>query len=513
MESPSIVKLAAVAAATDGPEFVTRRKTAFGSVDPLGLRQLNFDLMDEVLPGLNNVARHLRPFVVVSWAWRRARQRAAAIGASIKKGDLRDFVDRIEVLYVLSQMLRNESVDLPGRQYLAPLLKGSEIAFGGPGWKKLREERAYSTALSAPVNYGPGLKTLGWVTPVSDYSGVFASSPLAEPAVDALERALESALSHDAFNTFGSVTVKRGDVAEWGDLWALDAVTAEEAEVMRDLLVGAAAPVARRQGVQLMLAASAVEGNTDVARVRSAMAGAPTSFTPPSDLIEIRDAWRRLQVRQVFRLALESLFYWMMLNLKGPPRPVDELVADFLEQIPRPDGGSSKEWMAALLESGVGPGDLMARIERACKEDGRADLPFSVASGLAFCLTEPVQPSARFQQAERLSLTRAHEEAAARADAPVREFVRHVFESWVLAQHSYWSVGRGLADARSGGRTLLRLRVVLDEGGWTLPPGAPVGAPRPTPDRLETALSLARECGMLASGQAELEASRTQRSQ
>jgi hypothetical protein len=78
-----------------------------------------------------------------------------------------------------------------------------------------------------------------------------------------------------------------------------------------------------------------------------------------------------------------------------------------------------------------------------------------------------------------------------------RDFVRHVFESWVLAQHVYWSVGRGLADARAQGKTLLRLRVILNEGGWTLAPGASRGsAPRPTPDRLQTMVSLALECGL-----------------
>jgi hypothetical protein len=51
----------------------------FGGVDPLGLRQINFDLMDQVLPGLNNVARHIRPFVVAS-AWRRANQLAQSGG-------------------------------------------------------------------------------------------------------------------------------------------------------------------------------------------------------------------------------------------------------------------------------------------------------------------------------------------------------------------------------------------------------------------------------------------------
>lgn len=502
MAQPSIDELAAFAAAADEPGFVTPANTKFGGVDPLGLRQLNFDLMDEVFPGVNNVARHVRPFVVVAWAWRRALQRAQANGtAFIKKAELLDFVDRLEVLYVLSQILRDKDVDLPGRQYLAPLLREPEFAFGGPKWKKRREERAFSTALSAPVNYGPGLKMLGWVVPHPEYQGIMTPSPSATPALDALETALKGVLSHDAFNAFGSVTVMRDEMASWGKLWALDDVAQDEATVMRELLVGPAAPVGRRLGGQLMLAAAAHENSTATDVVRSAMAGAPASFTPPQDLREIRDVWRRVQVRQLFRLALESLFYWMMLNLEGPPRPIEDLVSDFLSQVPPHDGANARDWRASLVQGGVGPTDLIVRIERACEEGGRADLPSSIASGLAFCLAEPPGQATRPQQHERLPLARAQKEAAARAHHSVFEFTRHVFESWVLAQHSYWSVGRGLADARAGGRTLLRLRIILDEGGWTLMPGAPVGAaPRPTADRLETALTLAKECGLLQAG-------------
>ena len=57
---------------------------------------------------------------------------------------------------------------------------------------------------------------------------------------------------------------------------------------------------------------------------------------------------------------------------------------------------------------------------------------------------------------------------------------------------------RGLADARAHGKTILRLKVVLDEGGWTHAPGvsqAPI--PVPTADRLQTALNLVQECGLL----------------
>ena len=56
-----------------------------------------------------------------------------------------------------------------------------------------------------------------------------------------------------------------------------------------------------------------------------------------------------------------------------------------------------------------------------------------------------------------------------------------------------------LADARAQGKTILRLNVVLDEGGWTHAPDvsqAPI--PVPTADRLQTALNLVQECGFLS---------------
>ena len=76
MPKVPLAKLAQAAAEADDPGFATPSLPKPGGVDPLGMRQINFDLMDVVFPGLNNVARHLRPFVIVTWAWRRASQRS-----------------------------------------------------------------------------------------------------------------------------------------------------------------------------------------------------------------------------------------------------------------------------------------------------------------------------------------------------------------------------------------------------------------------------------------------------
>ena len=408
-------------------------------------------------------------------------------------------MDRIEVLYALSQFLRDGSTDLPGSQYLAPWLKGAQLKFEGAKWQQRRKERRYSTALSAPINYGPGLKMLGWIMPHRQYPGVMIPNPVVAPALDALETQIAAALDHEAFNEFGSVTVATDDARQWGDLWALEEVTDVEAEVMTELLIGAAAPVSRRLGGKLMLAAARHLGAEAAGRVRAAMTGPPSGFEPPNQLLDIRCKWRLLQVRQLFRLSLEAFFFWTMRELDGPKRSIDSLVNGFLDRVPRPLGAvKTGAWIRSLTSPSDGPTELMERIEQALLDDpGVGDLPLSIARGLAFSLTEET-PDLK-QQPERLPLWRAQEEAMARSVFPVRDFVRHLLESWVLAQHTYWSVGRGLADARARGRVLLRLRVILDEGGWTLTPGSRVGLPpRPTADRLQTALSLARECGLFA---------------
>ena len=184
------------AAEADEPGYTPASVPRFGGVDPLGLRQINFDLMDEVLPGLNNVARHIRPFVVVAWAWRRANQLAQATGAdAIRLDSLQDFVDRIEVIYAWSQFLRNPNAELPGRQVLANLIQAQQWTFGGSAWQQRRKDRRYSTALSAPINYGPGLKMLGWVRRHPTYSEVMIPTPAAAPALDALEARFATGLN------------------------------------------------------------------------------------------------------------------------------------------------------------------------------------------------------------------------------------------------------------------------------------------------------------------------------
>jgi hypothetical protein len=493
-----LAELTTAAAGATEPAFVVATTPKLGGIDPLGLRQINFDLMDQVFPGLNNVARHIRPFVLVTWSWRRARQLAETRGdREVLVDDLRDFVDRIEVIYAWSQFLRNSDADLPGRQVLGPLIRSDQWFFGGNAWRERRENRRYSTAFTAPITYGPALKALGWVQPHREHTDVLIPTAASESAVVAFEALIVDRLAHPAFSQFGGVKVTAEEAMGWAEGWALDRPTEVEKRVMTEMLLGSGAPLTRRKGGALMLAATAHAETADIVSIRRTMTGAPSNFVPPASLNDAFEAWRRVQVRQLFRLSLEALFYWTILQLEGGPRSIDTLVGAFLDQTGRPEEGSAREWLDNI--PGSGATELMLLIENAMNESPpEGNLASKIANGLSFCLAEAPEHGQHFEGADRLPLFRARREADAWGKAPTRSFVRHILETWVLAQHVYWSIGRGLADARARGKTILSLKVVLEEGGWTLAPGASRGSPpAPTPDRLETALTLAGECGLL----------------
>lgn len=500
MARVALADLAAIAAESTEPAIVSGALPKPGGVDPLGLRQINFDLMDQVLPGINNVARHVRPFVLVTWAWRRAKQLAERGRArELPVDTLRDFVDRIEVIYAWSQFLRDPDADLPGRQVLEPLIHADRWDFGGRDWKKRREVRCYSTAFTAPINYGPALKTLGWVLPHREHSDVLLASEEAQPALDAFEARILDRLDHPAFSRFGKVVVTAKEARSWAEAWALDQVTKAEQTVMAKMLFGSGAPTARRNGGALMLEAIEHIGGADVLAVRRAMAGSPSNFAPSAECSAACEAWRRVQVRQLFRFALEALFHWTVSQLVEGPKSSSRLVDTFLDQTGRPMRGTARQWLDTESIAGKGPIELINDIERSLENPSHPTLAQTIAAAIAFSIAEAPEHEQLFERADRLPLARARRETEAWAEQLATDFVKHILESWVLAQHVYWSVGRGLADARARGKTILRLKVVLEEDGWTMTPGATRGnPPRPTADRLQTAITLSKECGLMA---------------
>lgn len=465
----------------------------------MGLRQLNYDLMDEVLPDINNVARHVRPFVVVAWAWKRAFELAQKAGEShIARDVIVDFVDRIEVLFVASQLAVDPASDLPGSDYLRPFMGQRSMQFGGAQWKDMRKARRYSTSLSSPLNYGPGLRSLGWVVADENYPWLMCPSTEVLPALAAFEQRLGPLLKEEAFSKLGPVAVASKKLPTYAPRWALDDLTAKEKHVCAELLFGSGASPIRQKGGQLLLAAARAVGAADESRIRAAMAGEILVRAVPADLDKTQRAWRRVQMRQAFRLALESTLQWVIVRLESGPKPVEALVRQFrAEAFPRVSGRRTRAVLDAVRPRTLRATEQIDALLEALAAPEEPDLARSIASALAVVLGE-ADDDGEHESFDRLPLRRARIEAERFSLDPVDVFLRHVIESWVLAQHTFWSIGRGLADARAQGKVLLRLKVILDEGGWTLAPGATRGnPPRPTADRLRSAMSLAAECDLM----------------
>lgn len=496
----SLEELLATATSASSPMLVDASDVQVGGVDPLGLRQINFDLMDKILPGLNNVAGRLRPFVLMAWAWRRVRvivERDKRGGATDEQ--MRDFVDRIEAIYSWSQFLLYTDAGIPGGQALADLVYGEKQSyrFGGKKWEKRRNLRRTSTGLISPLNYGPGLRSMGWLIPAGP-AGVFQPNPVLGSMLDTFEDNFADELDHPAFNKLGSVEVDRDDVRRWGDLWALSDLSDAERLAGYERLTGPQADPLRREGMSLLEAAvDALDDEEPEANaLRELMATPPKDWLDIVDLHARADAWRRLQIRQLFRLSLEAMFYWILRELVDRPVGTEDLSQRFLDQAELEGRQTTRDWLSNDVDgNAVEQLDLLD--DALNSHDWQSAVPAEIANGLHFCLT--VGRNEQWDKTEafdRLPLGRALQEAHEWQLFSMRRFIGKVIEVWVIAQHAYWCVGRGLADARGRGKTLLRLRIVMDEGGWTLTPGASVGGvPVPTPDRLQTAISLLQECG------------------
>lgn len=497
MAPATLDQITEFAARATEPTFTPPPGVRMGGVDPLGMRQINFDLMDEVFPGINNVARHIRPFTLVTWAWRRAFEVATQRGPKVRSDELSDFVDRIEVLFVISHLLDDPDTDLPGKQFLAGWGRERRLVFGGADWQSRRDKRRYSTALSAPINYGPALKMLSWLVPHPEHAAVLTPTDIVQPALDAFEAKIRDILDHDAFTKLGRVVVEREEVESWAGRWSLEKPTPAESRVMNSVLFGSYAHPNRREGGELMLQAIEHLGSDDADDIREAMAGPPSRLRIPPPLADRQSAWRTLQIRQLFRLSLEALLHWTMHQLVDGPASTSLLIRAFVEKLSNPPTRSASDWLQARTRIDPGPVQITGEIQDELRDRNSDTLVDLIALGIAYSLKNAPSTSPG-EAADRLPLTRARKEADAWAHLSLQAFFTNVLETWVLAQHEYWSVGRGLADARAGARVLLRLKVTLEEGGWTLSQGTVVGnPPEPTRDRLQTAISLARECRIL----------------
>jgi hypothetical protein len=476
-----------------GPWLVEPTVPSVGGVDPLGLRQINFDLMDRVFPGLNNVARHIRPFTIVAWAWRRTRNMALGRELTLPLSTHEDFVARVEVAFAWSLILSEDQttardIDLPGKQRVSDYMAGRhELVFGDDDWLSFVKSRRNSTALTAAINYGPGLRAFKILGDDMLVPGLRCPYPSYDAALDAFEERLAPALAHPVFNGWDGCSITAEEAFSWQELWDIAKLTDKERVCFRDRLAGEIAGK-RQRGFELLSESARTVAQGDEAELRAAMCSSAVASEASID-------WKRVQVRQLFRLALEALLRWMQMHLDKPISTA-EIASFFLQQIDADADQSAASFIGSLVDPDAQPVSLLESLQTALAN--KQGVETAISSAIAYCLECSDTLEDESVREERLPLRIARKDYRKLADAGASDLISHILESWVLAQNTYWSVGRGLADARAGAKTILRLRIVQEEGGWVTTRGHGGGRPpNATPDRLRTAISLASEAGLL----------------
>lgn len=503
-----------------------------GGVDPLGLRQLNLDLMDHALPGINNVTAHIRPYTLMSWAWWKAAKAAEAGGkTSVDAAWLQDTVDRLEVLFAWSHFLADDAAGIPGRNVLKDKLPRPGSArtynFAGPDWDRLRQDRRRSTAFMAPIQYGPSIKSLGWLVPTPE--GAFHPSTQAIKAVEALDALVSGSLPPRVF-TPGQVAIEPDEALTLHAAWTLRAPTEAERLAFRHLFheIGRGmaddAPQARRRA-SLDLALVVLrqsQGSLTLEAVRRAMAsghaadGSPLDL--PSSLVPTQLHWAAMQARQLQRLALESLLRWIETRIDDGGASSENLADDAEAAARETEDGADAATLGSYLDLVTARADghgwpaacglageadifaVMAELQEAQWEEGCPRVPglalraLAMADAMTVALRSKGSLSAETGplggQADRLPLLLARKRLHAARDRSLKGLWLEMVEAWVIGQHVRWSV------VRNGDGTQ-RLRIALGDRGWIRLRKGLSGPFGPTPDRLSTALALSSACGLI----------------
>lgn len=489
----SISELDEAIAAMDAAQTVPPLPMQIGGVDPLGLRQLNFGMMDRCIPGLNNAAWRLRPYVVMAWAWWRATQLAERDGLpSLPVMVGRRFADRIEVIFQTGHFVVGEFGSLPGSEGLKQrVVEPGGLDFSTPARHAWHMRRREQGSLMSPVSYGPSVKEGLGMGFLRSWGGLFSPVEEVMPAVLALDACLAPVRDHEAFSSLECGWVSLDEMVAWQPLWRMNDITEIETEAGRQALLGSGGSAPRTDTLALlrsMLGSSSDPMDSHDLRVLGARSNMPWSETTTARL------WRAMQARQLQRISLEGLLNWVLAKASGLPVSLDELVTDLINELEVAEGLTLGDWLGAAcpcedgLDGAVSPVSLIDDIDDARQFESAALCASGLRAAVQICREMDDDKDLFGGQPDRLPLRRISERFRSAASLDMRDACELIVSEMLIGQHVYWAIGRSGDDTQ-------RLRIVLDEGGWVALHGA--GHANPTPDRLYTLLELAADCGFV----------------
>jgi hypothetical protein len=506
--------------------FLPRPRGENSGVDFLGLRQANLDMMAELIPAVNNVTIYIRPFSLLCWIYWKFH--ALCVEADIVEPtshDLQVFRERIEVLFTWGARLVDYQ-GIPGKQAEPPASGDDPVPLTFNDWGRVQS----STSLVAALWYGPASKTLtglGFLMPVPGKTGFFKTVEHGVVLAEALDQLLRADAQRYGrlLATLSPVTATIDDARALWKLWNPGMLSPREKEAFEAVLfnegtVGDYSTTMGRRSSTLALARLHMKRAAvplSVPDVRCGMFlsqshnGVP--YDVPEELQTARRQWIILQMRQLQRLALESLLSWCEMQIIAGREDTAALVQMFESAWQDTDFGfdvdaslsellsqlderfSSLDLFIASCKSGHVPTPFTLideiREERRAGSEKLAPLCFYamlLCAAFAGC-KDSDDKGLRVGGAARLSLLHLRRRLVALGNADISEAVRYVIEAMVISQHFATAVNR--FDGQNQ-----RLRLAIGDMGLESLVGEP-WRPAVTEDRLPTLLSLAAESGII----------------
>jgi hypothetical protein len=509
-----------------GPYILPPSSGDTRGVDYLGLRQVNLALTAACFPGINNVARFVRPFSVLAWIhWKFHQQARAENWTKASERQLRKFQEKVEVLFTWGHQLKPpKAVSIPGSDAKIPPADAQgyiDLSFGT--WKRI----ARNTSLQAPVQYGPAMKIgsgLGFLN--AQGSGLHRCFPAGFALAQALDARLADTTAYDLVCSLDQTTGRAADAEALLSAWHAAKPSDAEAEIFKSAFyqpgaLGTSGVLGQRSTMIAAILTVLGTAKAPIAeeQIRRSLVwqhlpdGRPVPFSPACAVPAAR--WKILQIRQVQRIALEAILQWFEHTLQAEPslpKIREQLAAAFTDD-KRSDGGaiSCAEAMARFAHGIGSEADYRAR----CAVGHDDDL---LAQGLVLYKTTKVsgtklvaaawllvgiarwtnwiaedaeqRADLRRGDVDRISLWHLQECLHRAAGKTLVAWIQDVLDRWIIGQHLR------VATLRSDGGAQ-RLRFGLGEEGLEFYANRP-SKPVLTQDHLAAALSLMDNCGLIA---------------
>jgi hypothetical protein len=511
---------------SDSPGFriVNPLQMDESGVDPIGLRQLNLDLMEATVPGINNVTIHIRPYAFMAWAWWKA-SRVAEKNGEVDPAKMADLAARYETMYAWAHSLAG--IPLRGAAAIRANLplkgSGDLFMFEGAKWDEFKKKM---TSLMAPTEYGPSIKALHFLKP--EVGGIFVRSRQVEDAVMTIDGIVSSVILERLIGSKAPTTAWQ-EILPLAEQLPVHLPSQAERDAFHFLFYEAGAKQEalkdmrrRKATIDLLRSILPEDDYISLPEIRRLLAAMTIPGQPQAEGSEVRTSavmFSILQARQLQRLAIEAMMLWVERSLSNEvadAKPTDELVATAQAAATRWDdiaasATSVGAYMAAVEALGAVSGwpraaasqdtDLVGLMERLAvaqrKDVSRLPALALRAFGIVYAITKAFRgenfPEGTFNpidaRPDRLPMGVMVKRIEAIKDKPLTFLWRDIIERWIIAQHVHWSAVRG-TDGKK------RLRIGLEGPGWIRVRPKASTVFNATPDRLATLLSLGSECGL-----------------